>query len=215
MSVLGQLLVLLHGIPGTLAVTAGALAVGVVLGLPVMFIAQARWWPLRAVFRLLIDLVRGIPPIVWIFILYYGLAADVIQLQALAASILGLGLISAVYMADVYRSGILSVDAGQWAASRALGLSETRLFVEIIAPQALRIATPPAATFALNLLKDSAIASVIGVMDVAYQANREAQMSYDNLTIYVIAGIIYILMGLPLAVFSRSVDRRLSVGLQR
>jgi polar amino acid transport system permease protein len=215
MNVLDHLRVLLQGVPLTLAVTAGALAIGAVLGLPVMFIAQSRLKPVQAAFRLSIDLVRGVPPIVWIFILYYGLAQEAIRLEPLTASILGLGIISSAYMAEVYRSGILSVDQGQWAAARALGLSEPRLFVEIIAPQALRTAIPPASTFALNLLKDSAIASVIGVTEVTYHANREAQMSFDNLTVFLLAGVLYIVMGLPLAVLSRRMDRRLSVGLQR
>src|SRR5690606_6223767 len=114
-----------------------------------------------------------------------------------------------------YRSGLLSVDAGQWAAGRALGLSEPRVFASIIAPQALRIAIPPAATFALNLLKDSAIASVIGVTELAYFANRQAQLTFDNLTVYVLAAVLYLLLGLPLAVVSRRMDRRLSLVLQR
>lgn len=215
MRILDHLTVLLQGIPMTLAVTAGALGMGAVLGLPLMLAVRARWTPVQIVFRLAIDVIRGIPPIVWLFILYYGLAHDVIRLEPLTASVLGLGLVSSAYMAEVYRAGILSVDAGQWAAARALGLSEPRLFFEVIAPQALRTAIPPASTFALNLLKDSAIVSVIGVMDVAFRANREAQASFDNLTVYLLAGVLYIIMGLPLAVISRRLDRRLSAGLAR
>jgi His/Glu/Gln/Arg/opine family amino acid ABC transporter permease subunit len=213
MTSVDHLLVLLRGVPMTLAVTAGALAMGALLGLPIMFIGQSRWTPLRVAFRLLTDLVRGIPPLVWIFVLYYGLAQDIVRLQPLTAAILGLGLISAVYLSDVYRAGIRSVDPGQWAASRALGLSEARLFVEVIAPQALRIAIPPAATFALNLLKDSSIASVIGVLDIAYRANREAQESFDTMTVYILAAGLYIALGLPLALLSRRMDRRLSAGM--
>ncbi|HEX6501300.1 MAG TPA: amino acid ABC transporter permease [Micromonosporaceae bacterium] len=216
MSALDHLTVLLRGVPMTLAVTAGALALGAVLGLPVMLLAtRSPWRPVRGAVRLVVDLVRGVPPIVWIFILYYGLAEHVVRLEPLTASILGLGLISSAHLAEVYRSGILSVDAGQWAAARALGLGEARLFVDVIAPQALRIAVPPAATFALNLLKDSAIASVLGVTDVAYQANHEAQTSFDTLTLYLLAGVLYIVLGLPMAVLSRRVDRRLSAGLAR
>lgn len=213
--IIDHLGVLLRGVPMTLAVTAGALAIGAVLGVPIMFAAQSRRRSVKAVFRLLIDIVRGIPPIAWIFILYYGLAQNVIRLEPVTASILGLGVISSAYMSEVYRSGLLSVNREQWSAARALGLSERRLLLEIIAPQALRIAIPPASTFALNLLKDSAIASVIGVTDVTYHATREAQSSFDNLTIYLLAAGLYILLGIPLAVLSRRMDRRLSLGLTR
>jgi polar amino acid transport system permease protein len=210
--VVDHLAALAQGIPMTLAVTAGALAIGLVLGLPVMLAARSARRPVAAVTRLAIDVVRGVPPIAWIFILYYGLAQDAVRLDPVAAAILGLGLISSAYMAEVYRSGVLSVAAGQWDAARALGLSEPRLFIEIIAPQALRTAVPPAATFALNLLKDSAIASVIGVTDVAYHANHETQTSFDSLTVYLLAGGLYIVLGLPLAVVSRRLDRRLNLG---
>jgi His/Glu/Gln/Arg/opine family amino acid ABC transporter permease subunit len=215
MSGFGHLHVLVQGIPMTLTVTGGALAIGAVVGLPVMFLTQSGHVAVRAPTRFVVDLVRSIPPIVWIFILYYGLARDVVRLQPLTASVLGLGLVSAAYMAEVYRSGLLSVDAGQWAAGRALGLSEVRLFVAIIAPQALRTAIPPGSTFALNLLKDSAIASVVGVRDVTYHASQEAQRSVDSLTIFVLAGVLYFLMGLPLAAVARRTNRRLGVGLRR
>jgi polar amino acid transport system permease protein len=208
-----HLTALLQGIPMTLVVTAGALAIGAVAGIPLMLVLAYGWAPVQALFRLVIDLLRGIPPIAWIFIIYYGLAQDVIRLDPLTASVLGLGLISGAYMAEVYRSGLLSVDAGQWAAARALGLGEVRLFVEVIAPQALRTALPPASTFALSLLKDSAIASVVGVTDVTFQANHEAQTSFDSLTVFVLAGALYIVMGLPMAVVSRRMDRRLGAGI--
>lgn len=215
MNVLDHVSELVRGIPMTLAVTAGALAIGAVAGLPIMFLTRSRWGPVSLVTRFAVDLIRGVPPIVWIFILYYGLAQDVVRLDPVTASILGLGVIASAYLAEVYRSGLLSVDAGQWAAGRALGLSEPRVFASIIAPQALRIAIPPAATFALNLLKDSAIASVIGVTELAYFANRQAQLTFDNLTVYVLAAVLYLLLGLPLAVVSRRMDRRLSLVLQR
>jgi polar amino acid transport system permease protein len=211
--VIDHLTALLQGIPMTLAVTAGALAIGAVAGVPLMLVLAYGWAPVQVVFRLVIDLLRGIPPIAWIFIIYYGLAQGVIRLDPLTASVLGLGLISAAYMAEVYRSGLLSVDAGQWAAARALGLGEVRLFAEVIAPQALRTALPPASTFALNLLKDSAIASVVGVTDVTFQANHEAQASFDSLTVFVLAGALYIALGLPMAVVSRRMDRRLGAGI--
>ena len=213
MSALDQLTTLVRGVPMTLAVTAGALAIGAVAGVPVMALSRARNVVVRGLSRLVVDLVRGVPPIVWIFILYYGLAEDVVRLSPLTASVVGLGLIASAYLAEVYRSGILSVDAGQWAAARALGMSERRLLLDVVVPQALRIAIPPAATFALNLLKDSAIASVVGVRDVTYHASREAQVSLDTLTIFALAGLLYLLLGLPLAVVSRRLDRRLGMGL--
>jgi His/Glu/Gln/Arg/opine family amino acid ABC transporter permease subunit len=215
MSFADHLASLVGGIPMTVAVTAAALAIGAVVGVPVMFLERSGTWPIRAATRFVVDIVRGVPPIVWIFLLYYGLAEDVIRLQPVVAAVVGLGLIASAYLAEVYRAGMSSVDAGQWAAGRALGMSEPRVVLDVVAPQALRIAVPPGATFALNLLKDSAIASVIGVRDLTYHASREAQQSADTLTVFVLAGLLYIVLGLPLAVASRRVDRRLGIGMRR
>lgn len=213
MSVFDYFGVVIGGLPTTLALAAFSLLLGSLLGLPLVALVASPYRAVAAPTRLVVDLVRGIPPIVWIFLLYYGLAQDFVQLRPLPAAILGLGLVSGAYMSEVYRSGLLAVDQGQWEAGHALGLPRSRLLFDVIAPQAIRTAIPAAATFALNLLKDTSIASLIGVQEVTFHASREAQRSFDgSLTIFAVTAVVYIAAGLPLAIVSRSLDHRLSAG---
>lgn len=207
--------ILLSGIPNTLLVTAGALIVGAVGGLPLMLLRRSRHLLLRLPTQLVVDLLRAVPPVAWLFLIYYGLAQDVIQLEKFTAAIIGLGAISCAYMAEIYRGGLLAVSRGQWEAGRALGISEHRVFAEIVAPQAMRAVIAPAASFAIALLKDSSIVSIIGVAELTYVANTEAQLTFRGLEIFAMTAAIYVALSIPLALLSRKLDRKFMVGFNR
>jgi polar amino acid transport system permease protein len=206
---------LLKGIPLTLAVTAASFALGLVGGLPLFALRRSRVTLVRLPAVFLIDLIRAIPAIAWLFLVYYGLAQEGLRLSAFTAAVLALGIFSCAHMAEIYRSGVLSVDRGQWEAARAIGLRELRVATEVIAPQALRVVVPPSTSYLINLLKDSAVASVIGVSEITFHAHAEAQATFDGLTVFVLAALIYIAISLPLAGFSRSMDRRLRAAFLR
>lgn len=206
---------ILEGIPLTLAVTGAAFGVGVVGGLPLCVLRRSRFVVLRAPATFAIDLIRAVPPIAWLFLLYYGLAGEGVQLGSFVAAAAGLGLFSSAHMAEIYRSGLLAVSHGQWEAARAVGLPEWRVMTDVVAPQALRVVIPPSASYAINLLKDSAVASVIGVADITFRANQEAQATFQGLTVFGLAALVYIALSLPLAALSRVMDRRLQMVLAR
>ena len=200
---------LLPGIKYTVIVTAAAFSIGAVAGLPLALMRRSSVFALRALSRIAVDLVRSIPPITVLFLIFYGLPSSGITLDPLQAGIIGLGVIAAAYMSEVYRAGLLAVSRGQWEAGRALGFGEFDLLARIISPQAVRVVCPPAATYAIGLLKDSAVASIIGVSEVTFRANAEITRSGHALTVFFAAAVIYIVLSLPLAVVSRHVDRRL------
>jgi polar amino acid transport system permease protein len=200
---------LLPGIKYTVIVTAAAFSIGAVGGLPLALMRRSSLFALRALSRAVVDLVRSIPPITVLFLIFYGLPSSGITLDPLPAGIIGLGVIAAAYMSEVYRAGLLAVSRGQWEAGRALGFGEFDLLARIISPQAVRVVCPPAATYAIGLLKDSAVASIIGVSEVTFRANAEITKSGHALTVFFAAAVIYIVLSLPLAVVSRHVDRRL------
>ena len=206
---------LLPGIPLTLAITVAAFAIGAVVGFPLMLLRTSSAWLLRMPATLVIDLFRAVPPIAWLFILYYGIAQAVIKIDAFPAAALGLGVISSAYMAEIYRSGMLAVDRGQWEAGRAIGLSDRRVLTEIVGPQAFRVVVPPSATYVIGLLKDSAVASVIGVTEITYRANAETQATFKGLAVFLTAAAIYIIISLPLAGASRMLDARLRARVAR
>jgi polar amino acid transport system permease protein len=199
----------LPGVKYTVILTVAGFAIGAVPAVPLALLRRSRHAALRGVSRGYVDIVRSIPPITWLFLIFYGLPNAGITFAPLASAVIGLSLISAAYLAEIYRAGLLAVSGGQWEAGRALGLSEPDLLARIISPQAARVIGPPAATYAIGLLKDSAVASTIGVGELTFRAGAATQQGGHGLSLFFAAAVVYVLLSLPLAVVSRHVDRRL------
>lgn len=201
--------ILAQGIGQTLLITATAFAIGAVLGLPLALLRRSQNLIIRAPAAFVIETVRAVPPIVVLFLIYFGLGSGALQMSTFQAASIGLGLISMAYLAEIYRAGINSVHNGQWEATRALALPRRQTYTRVILPQSLIVVIPPAATFAIGLLKDSAVASIIGAQDITFRAFQETQATLQGLTIFGIAGILYILLSIPIAIVSRWTDHAL------
>jgi polar amino acid transport system permease protein len=206
---------LISGLPWTLSVTAGAFAIGALLGLPVMLAEESTYAPLRLIARAYVNLVRAVPPIVWLFIVYFGVGSELLRLTPFGAALIGLGLISSAHLAEIYRGGMISIGKGQREAAAALNLGPVYSFIDVMAPQAIRVALPPSAGYAIGLLKDSAIASAIGVPELTERANEAAQATLSGLPVYITLAVIYILMSLPIAWLARTVDAQLRAKVAR
>jgi ABC-type amino acid transport system permease subunit len=165
--------------------------------------------------RSAVSLLRGIPPIVWLFIIYFGISIGAYQMAAIPAAIIGFGLISAAYMAEIYRGGLSAVHHGQWEAGHALGVSDRTTFTRIIGPQALRVSIPSMASYAISLFKDSSIASTIGVTEIVFFTTQNARTGGGGLTVYVLAALVYVAMSVPLALVSRKLDASLRKKVSR
>jgi His/Glu/Gln/Arg/opine family amino acid ABC transporter permease subunit len=200
---------LLEGVPTTLGVTLLAFVIGAILGLPLTWAARSRFMPLRFATRFLIDLIRAVPPIVWLFLLFYGVAQQLYTLTAYPAAVIGLGIVSSAYMSEVYRGGLLAVSKGQWQAGEALGLSRVQVLARIIGPQAFKVVLPGAAAWAIALLKETAAVSIIGVEDITLRALSENQRTLDGLGVFGMAALIYIALSIPFAIVSRQADARI------
>jgi polar amino acid transport system permease protein len=118
-------------------------------------------------------------------------------------------------MAEIYRGGILSIGKGQHEAAAALSLGRLHGFIDVVAPQALRVVVPSLASFAIGLMKDSAVASTIGVAELSERANQQAQVNFAVLPIFAMAAAFYIAASLPIAWLSRSVDARMRARVDR
>jgi polar amino acid transport system permease protein len=206
---------IVSGLPWTLSVTAGAFAIGALLGLPVMLAEESTWAPLRLLARTYVNLVRAVPPIVWLFIVYFGIGSNLLRLSPFGAALIGLGLISSAHLAEIYRGGMISIGKGQHEAAAALNLGPVYGFIDVMAPQAIRVALPPSAGYAIGLLKDSAISSAIGVPELTERANEAAQATLAGLPVYVALAAIYIVMSVPVAWLARAVDVQLRAKVAR
>lgn len=209
------LLAIAAGIPWTLALTASSFALGAVLGVALCALRLSRLGLLRLLGAAIILTLRSIPPIVWLFVICFGLGADTMAAGPFAAAAAGLGLIGAANMAEIYRGALSAVDAGQWEAAIVLDLPPLSRFVDVIGPQMLRTALPAAATLAIGLLKDSAVASTIGVTEIAFATDHVSQRTSHGLGVFAIAGALYLAISLPIAVAARWADLRLRVAVAR
>ena len=205
---------ILAAAPVTLGVTAAIFVVGALLGVVLVTGRRSGNRVIRSTARTAIDVLRGLPPIVFLFIVFFGIGSGAIRLSPIEAAVIGLGLITAAHMAEIYRGSLLAVGAGQFEASQALGLSRTTTYLRVIGPQAIRVAVPSMITWAISLLKDSALVSTIGVAEIMSVTNQDARSSGSSLTPFVIAAIVYIALGTPLAFLSRFLERRLSLSVR-
>jgi polar amino acid transport system substrate-binding protein len=191
----------------TLMLSCGAMLLAVALGVA---IATGRLYGSRITQRMLtayVELIRGTPLLLQLFVLYYGIAAA-IQLPAFVAALLGLALNYAAYESEIYRSALLAVPAGQLEASRTLGFSELQTLRLIRGPQAFRIALAPMTNDFVALLKDSSLVSVLTVVELT----KQTQVFATNLGSWLIPGAVcaglYLAMSLPLAALARALERR-------
>jgi His/Glu/Gln/Arg/opine family amino acid ABC transporter permease subunit len=154
-----------------------------------------------------VELIRGTPILLQLFVLYYGLAAAV-KLPAFAAALLGLALNYSAYESEIYRSALEAVSLGQLEAARTLGLSERQVLTLVRGPQAFRLALAPMTNDFIALLKDSSLVSVLTVLELT----KQTQIFATNLGSWVIPGslcaALYLAMSLPLAAMARWLERK-------
>ena len=191
----------------TLVLSCGAMLIAVAIG---MAIATGRLYggPVaQIVLTGYVELIRGTPLLLQLFVLYYGIAAAV-RLPAFVAALIGLALNYAAYESEIYRGALLAVPVGQLEASRTLGFTEFQTLRLIRGPQAFRIALAPMTNDFVALLKDSSLVSVLTVVELT----KQTQIFATNLGSWVIPGavcaVLYLAMSLPLAALARALERR-------
>lgn len=198
------------GILQTVEITAASFVVGAVLGLLLATLRRMRSRIARLPAVAVVEVMRAVPPIVWLFIIFYGIGSGALKLSSFVAAVIGLGLISAAHLSEIYRAGLNAVPSGQWDAARAVALPGPAAYRHVVIPQALVIVVPPMATYAIGLLKDSAMASVIGAHEITFQAVEQTQQTANGLGNFAVAGLIYILLSVPIATLARWTDRQLT-----
>jgi polar amino acid transport system substrate-binding protein len=193
------------GVTIVLSCMAMALAVGIGV-----LIATGRVYGnqmLRFALLLYVELVRGTPILLQLFVLYYGIAAAV-KLPAFVAALLGLALNYAAYESEIYRGALEAVPPGQLDAARILGLTERQVLTLVRGPQAFRLALAPMTNDFVALLKDSSLVSVLTVMELT----KQTQIFATNVGSWVIPGslcaLLYLVMSLPLAAVARRLERQ-------
>jgi polar amino acid transport system substrate-binding protein len=213
---------LLIGAARTVEISVLGMLLAMALGLP---IALARLYgpgPLRGLATVYVEFFRGIPILLLLFFLYYGLPgmaqhygwAVSLKLAPFAAAVLGFGLNYAAYEAEIYRAGICAIPVGQWEAAASLGMSRGLTFRRIILPQAVRTILPPTTSDFVALFKDTSIVSIIALdpPELTKQYQILAKSSGHYLEIGLATATLYLLMSVPLGYLSRYLEKRWSRG---
>ena len=182
--------------------------VGLAFGLLVAVLRLYGAAPLRFVAGVYVDLFRSIPPLVLLIVVYYALPFVGLRLSSFSSAVLALGLVSAAYTAEIFRAGIQAIPRGQLEAAQALGLSFPRTLADVVLPQAIRIVIPPLTGNSINVIKDTALASVVAMPDLLKQATQ-AQALSANPTPLIAAALIYLAFLWPLVVLVGRLERRM------
>lgn len=161
---------------------------------------------------------RGVPSLVQIFILYFGLPQLIPALSAMnamTAVILALSVRNAAYLAEVFRSALMAVEPGQYEAALSVSMTRRQALWQVVLPQAARIAIPPSGTFFIMILKDTSLAFTIGVVDMFAQAKIMAAASYNFLEAYLAVGLIYWIVTALFSYGQSRLERRVSQPYRR
>lgn len=194
---------ILSGTWYTLGLILGAMSLGLVLGVPLAVGQVYGPTPVRRIIGFYVWIFRGIPILVQLYLFYFGILAwlgkfaffSTLHLDsAFAAAILVLGLTSSAYQSQIFRGAILSLPEGQLKAARALGMSEFTAIKSIILPQALRLSIPAWSNEYSILLKDSALAYVIGVLEIMSRTRSVAATTHQPLPLALFAGVLFFIL---------------------
>ncbi|MEW6630837.1 MAG: amino acid ABC transporter permease [Pseudomonadota bacterium] len=192
-----------------LTVSAGALSFvfGTLFAVIVLYAPAIIAYPVRAFMWVFM----GTPLLLQLFLIYFGLVQVGIDIPALAAGIIGLGLHFAVYNADVIRAGIVAVDAGQTEGARSIGFGKWQTLRYVVVPQAVRNTAPPIGGNMIALLKESSIVSVIGIAELVHSAQLAISETFRPFEFYITAAALYYILNLALEAGLRRFERRVEV----
>lgn len=191
---------------GILAIVAG-LILGLILALLKLYAHKA----VRIIVKAYIDVFRSIPLLVLLIIIFYALPFVGISLSPFYAAAVALTVVSGAYTAEIFRAGIEAIPKGQFEASEALGLSYKDMMVDVILPQAIKVVIPPLTNNCINVIKDTALASVVAMPDLLKQATQ-AQAVAANPTPLIATAVIYLAFLLPLVLWVSGLEKKFKAG---
>jgi octopine/nopaline transport system permease protein len=212
------------GVGNTLALVSGSLAIGILLAVPTALASLSGSRALRGASSIYVTCFRGTPLLVQIFLIYYGLGQFAAVRESVLwpilrepwwCALLALSLNTGAYTGEIVRGGLLSVPAGQIEAARAAGMSGLLLYRRIVGPIALRQALPAYSNEVVSMIKATALASTVTIMEVTGIARRFISETFKPVEIFLVAGAVYLALTFLASWLLRVVEWRLSPHLRR
>ncbi|MCV9907883.1 amino acid ABC transporter permease [Ochrobactrum sp. AN78] len=206
-----EFLFLLTGLQWTVLLTAIALIGGGIAGFLIALarVSTIKW--LRVAAGTYIQIIQGIPVLMILFLSYYGLSLAGFDLHPLLAAGASMSIYASGYLAEIWRGCIQSVPKQQWEASESLALTRVQQYRYVILPQAVRISLPSTVGFAVQVVKNTSIASIIGFVELARAGTLINNATFQPFRVFVVVAALYFAVCYPLSLLSRWLERRLNV----
>lgn len=208
---------MLQGLEITVLISVISIIIGIVIGFLSCLLGLSKKRILRAISGIYVWVIRGTPMIVQAFIVYYGFPQLIqmfinpgFRIDAFTAGVITLSLNAGAYLSEVFRGGILAVDAGQAEAARSLGLSSARTMLKVILPQAVKIAIPSMVNQFIITVKDTSILSAIGLAELVNKSKVYLGSSYQFFPTWTLVAVYYLVVISILMVLSKNVEKKLS-----
>ncbi|CCV63969.1 Amino acid ABC transporter, permease protein (His/Glu/Gln/Arg/opine family) [Alteracholeplasma palmae J233] len=211
------IILLLKGLSITVILALIGVGVGFFLALIPAFMRLSSKKILRIPASIFVDIIRGTPMLVQVFILYYAMNLPVmpflgIDLGSLIPGVIALIINCTAYISEIVRGGILSVSKGQSEAARSLGLSSSQTMIKIILPQAIKNIMPSLGNEFVTIIKETSIFVVVGIAELMFQIDVIKSQTWKMVEVYIVAGVLYLMLTLPLSKLMLHFEKRMSYG---
>lgn len=200
---------LLHGLGVTVKISAISLVFAFGIGLVTALLRLSNSMPGKIVSRLYLEVSRNTPLLIQLFFIYFVMG-PIFDLNRFWAAVLALSLFEGAYASEIFRSGIVSVEKGQWEASHSLGLSYKHAYRFIVLPQAVRRILPPLTNQAISLIKDSALVSTIAVYDLTMEAQALISETFLTFELWFTVAFMYLVITVSLSFLVSYLEKRLA-----
>jgi polar amino acid transport system permease protein len=196
-----------EGLVVTVQLAAVIVLAGLAAGLAAALVRTLRIAPINFIIVLVVDVLRALPPLVLIMILYFALPTVGIRLSGFVATWLALSAVLAAFAEEIFWAGILAVPRGQWEAARSTGLSFVQTMRDVVLPQAVRLTIPPLTNRTIAITKGTALGATVAVGEILYQAQSGYSFSY-NPSPLTLGALAYLVLFIPVVWFGRWVESR-------
>jgi polar amino acid transport system permease protein len=195
----------------TLLISVLGIALGLVVGALICAAALSRSTGLRWFAALWVSFLRGVPLLVQLLLCYYLLPVIGINVPAMVAAVVTVGICSSAYVSEIWRGAVVALPKGQAEAATAIGMRPRDIWVRVILPQALRISLPALVNELILLVKASSLVSIVGILEVTRASQAQAATTFRPLEVYIAAACIYLIINLCFAALGRYLEHRMTV----
>lgn len=205
---LNHLIFILRAAQTTILLSIMSFVGGFILAVFIALLSISKVKVIKAISQIYVQIIRGTPLLMQVFFIFFSLPQLGLHFSILSSALVALITNTSAFMSEIIRSSIESVPKGQWDAANSLGLNRYHVFIKIITPQAIRIAIPPTIGYITALIKNTSIASTIGLLEITRTGRLVTEQTGMGLLAFSFVGLIYFLICFPISKLSSSLEKR-------